>query len=455
MNALKRSAASLVGFVLLFLLLVLGVSSNQLLYKVAAVALAVALTILVAVGPEKMGIGLMLVGMLMAPMNALGLGGNVTVSDIFFVLGFGLLIPRLLVGRPKLPPLYVAGASILFVGGMVTSLISPGITDSLVGFVKIIAAMMVLVVVLNVLRPSGRLLDTLAWAYVFGQMISAAYSVVRGGAGMAQGRAVGLTTQPNFYGLGGQMAYALLIFLFYRVQPKNRWIVVGAMAVVGFSVVNSGSRASLLCCALITIIWPIVERSAIAWYVILSGALVAALTADRVLGALGQDTVLDRLKGNTSAQFSDTARESLLQQGIDLFWKHPIQGNGWAKDTILAFHNAYLEVAVGGGVLTLLGFVLIVAALVRPLFQQGTPNRLAYAGLSYAAFGMIGPTLYDRIVWAVLALILITYQSAEQEKSEADAEEAIAAAQAVEAAALVPRRGPQTGANRLPPPRPR
>ncbi|RNL66087.1 O-antigen ligase domain-containing protein [Nocardioides marmoriginsengisoli] len=448
MNALKSSAASLVGVVVLLLLLVVGVSTNQLLYSIAAVALAVALVVLVAVGPEKMGIGLMLIGMLMAPMNALGLGGNVTVSDIFFVLGFGLLIPRLLVGRPKLPPMYVAGASILFVGGMVTSLINPGTAGSLVGLTKVVAAMIGLVLVLNVLRPTGRLLDAMAWAYVGGQMISAAYSVVRGGAGMAQGRAVGLTTQPNFYGLGGQMAYALLIFLFYRVDPKHRWIVVGAMAVVGFSVVNSGSRASLLCCALITVAWPIVERSAAAWYVIVSGAFVAVLTADRLLSALGQDTVLDRLKGNTSAQFSDQARESLLQQGFDTFWKHPIEGIGWGKDTILAYHNAYLEVAVAGGVLTLVGFVLIVAALVRPLFRQGTPNRLAYAGLSYAAFGMIGPTLYDRIVWAVLALILITYQTAEEELAaeESPPEEPDEPA---------PRRAPVTGANRLPRPRPR
>lgn len=451
MNALKRSAASLVGGFVLLLLLVIGVSSNDLLFSIAAVVLAVALVVLVAIGPEKMGIGLMLLGMLTAPMNALGLSGNITVSDVFFVLGFGLLVPRLIVGRPKLPPLYVIGATILFTGGLITSLLSPGIEESLVGMAKIIAAMIVLVVVLNVLRPSGRLLDTLVWAYVVGQIISTAYSLVRGGAGMAQGRAVGLTTQPNFYGLGGQLAYALLIFLFYRVDPKHRWIVVAAMAVVGFSVVNSGSRASLLCCALITVAWPIVERSAAAWYFIVFGGIIAALTADRVLSALGQETVLDRLQGNTSAKFSDQAREGLIQQGFDLFWQHPIQGNGWGKDTILAFHNAYLEVAVGGGVLTLVGFVLIVAALVRPLFQAGTPNRLAYAGLSYAAFGMIGPTLYDRIVWAVLALILITYQSAEQDKADEDLlaqEEAEA-----ERAAAAPPRSPADRATRLTRPR--
>ncbi|MCW2856670.1 MAG: hypothetical protein JWR52_2285 [Marmoricola sp.] len=411
MNALKGSLASFVGFAVLIALLAIGVGGNSLILGVAAIVIALGLTVLIAVGPDNMGIGFMVLGMLMAPMNALGLAGNIDVSDVFFVLGFGLLIPRMLTrGRPRLPPLYVIGIGILFTGGMISSLLAAQVTSSLVGFLKIILATMVLVFVLNLLRPSGKLLDTLVWAYVIGQMISTAYGIVRHGHTTAQGRNVGLTTQPNFLGLGGQIAFALLIFLFYRVKPQNRWIVLGAMAVVGYSVVASGSRASLLCCALVILAWPIVERSAMAWYWLLSGAAVAVVSANSILGALGQTNLLNRLSGNTSAQFSDQARTDLLHQGLDLFWKHPIQGNGWSKDTLLAFHNAYLEVAVGGGVLTLVGFVLVIAAIVRPLFQQGTPNRLAYAGLSYAAFGLIGPTLYDRIVWAALSLILVSYE---------------------------------------------
>ncbi|MCZ4499911.1 MAG: hypothetical protein JWQ74_2464 [Marmoricola sp.] len=411
MTAVLRGAATnLSGVVVLLVLVDLGISQNSLLFSGAALVVALGLLVLVAIGPERMGIGLLLIGFVMAPMNAIGLGGNVTISDVFLVLGFGLLVPRMLSeGRTKLPPLYFVGSAILLTGGLVSSLLSANVTDSLIGFVKIIAAAMVLVIVLNMLRPSGKVLDAFVWSYVLGQMISAVYSVVRGGAATAGGRAVGLTTQPNFYGLAGQTAYALLIYLFYRVDPKHRWIVVGAMAVVGFSVLNSGSRASLLCCALITLMWPLIERNAITWYWILSGAVVALVSANTLLPLIGQDTVLERFQGGGSAALSDVAREGLLSQGFTLFFQHPIQGIGWAKDTILAFHNAYLEVAVGGGVLTLVGFVIVIGTLVRPLFDKGGPNRLAYAGLSYAAFGMIGPTLYDRIVWVALALILVTY----------------------------------------------
>ncbi|RNL77497.1 O-antigen ligase family protein [Nocardioides marmorisolisilvae] len=405
---MKGPIATFVGLGVLLMLLIVGLTPNSLIAAIAAVILAVGLTALVGFGPEKMGIGLMVLGMALAPLNALSITGNVTFSDLCFVLGFGLLLPRMLArGRPKLPPLYLIGVTILFVGGIVSSLLVPGVLASLGGFLRVVAAAVILVFIMNVVHPSVKLVDAFAWAYVGGQIISTLYSVAKGAAGTAQGRAIGLTTQPNFYGLGGQLAYALLIYLFYRVNPKHRWIVIGAMVPVGYSVLNSGSRASLLCCAIVTIVWPIVERSAMTWYVVISGAFLAAIGGEVALRALGQTTTLDRLTGNISAQYSDQAREQLLNDGFDLFWKHPIQGNGWA--TVLLYHNAYLEVAVAGGVLTLVGFVLIIASLIKPLFQNGPPNRLAYAGLSYAAFGMIGPTLYDRIVWAVLCLILVTY----------------------------------------------
>lgn len=406
MKTLQGSFASIIGVTVLVLLLVVGVGSNELLLTVAAVGVAVALTVLIGVGPEKMGIGLMIVGMLLAPLNVLRLVGNVTFSDVAFVIGFGLLVPRMLVKRPKLPPLYVIGVSILFAGGLISSLLAPLPIASLGGFLRLVAAAVLLPFLMNLLQPSGKLIDALAWSYVIGQIVSTAYSVAQGGAGTAQGRAIGLSTHPNFYALAGQLAYALLIYLFYRVEKKDRWIVVLAAAVVGFSVLNSGSRASLLCCAVITIMWPIVERSAVAWYVIVTGAILAVIAAESVLRALGQETTLDRLSGNTSAQYSDQAREMALDEGFRQFFDRPIQGNGW--NDILEIHNAYLEVAVGGGVISLFGFLLIIASLIRPLFRQGVPNRLAYAGLSYATFALIGPTLYDRVLWTVLALILVT-----------------------------------------------
>jgi hypothetical protein len=42
--------------------------------------------------------------------------------------------------------------------------------------------------------------------------------------------------------------------------------------------------------------------------------------------------------------------------------------------------------------------------VLQPLLSN-PPNRLAYAGVSYAAIAMLGPVMWDRGVWAPLALM--------------------------------------------------
>jgi hypothetical protein len=46
------------------------------------------------------------------------------------------------------------------------------------------------------------------------------------------------------------------------------------------------------------------------------------------------------------------------------------------------------------------------------------PNRLAFVALSYAAFAMIGPSLWDRIVWAALALVFVREQDPTPEAAD-------------------------------------
>ena len=60
---MKGPFATFVGLGVLLLLLIVGLTPNSLLAAIAAVVLAVGLTLLVGIGPEKMGIGLMVLGM--------------------------------------------------------------------------------------------------------------------------------------------------------------------------------------------------------------------------------------------------------------------------------------------------------------------------------------------------------------------------------------------------------
>jgi O-antigen ligase len=256
-------------------------------------------------------------------------------------------------------------------------------------------------------RPSSKVVTQLAWAYVIGQMISTAYAYVH--PIEAQGRSFGWTTHPNFFGIGGQTAYALLVFLFYRTPPRRRWILLIPAAVVGQSVLMSGSRASLLCIMLVTIAWPLVERTAISWYVLVSGGIIAAALANPILSASGESSAISRLAGNITTGGSNLARTEALSKAWHEFLDKPFTGSGFIQ--ILDVHNAYLEVVVGGGLLALIGYVMMLSSLCSGLLRPVHPNRMAYVALSYAAFALIGPTLWDRIVWAALTLVFANAQN--------------------------------------------
>lgn len=406
------------GFVLLFLL-VLG-TQGSMLFSGLAVGAAVGATLLVYLGPDRLGIAVLLVATFLAPINGLklGAGGNITYADFAYVLGIGLLIPKLLKSGSKMPRLYVIGTSILFVNALVVSVLAPDPVASLTGFIRVAWAIIVLPVVLHRIRLSRLQLNAFAWIYVAGHIVSTikgiSYSGIIGG-----GRAIGWTTHPNFFGLGGQLSFALCVFLFYRTPKQYRWIVLVAAGISGLSVIQSGSRASLLCVAITALIWPLVERTAISAYVLVSFAALSAVGFGLLLQNAPEGSAFERLKGGGTATGSTQARELLLTNGWEQFIKNPIRGNGWTTD-ILEFHNVYLEVGIAGGVIAVLGFLILIASLITPLFNEPIPNRLAFMGVSYAVFALLGPTLYDRVLWGALALVFALHYSTDDEPDESD-----------------------------------
>lgn len=416
---MKNFALNIVGGFVLVALLVLG-TQGSLLFSGLAVGAAVGATLLVYLGPDRLGIGLLLLATFLAPLNALklGAGGNVTYADFAYVLGIGMLIPKLLKSPSKMPRLYTIGISILFVNAMVVSLLAPEPIASLTGFIRVAWALIVLPVVFHRIRLSRNLLNTFAWTYVVAQIVSTAKGIQYFGI-LGGGRSIGWTTHPNFFGLAGQLAFALCVFLFYRTPTKYRWIVVVAAGICGLSVIQSGSRASLLCVAITVVIWPLVERTAISSYVLVSFAALAAVALGLLLQNPPKGSAFERLQGGGTAKGSSEARQLLLTNGLKQFWQNPIKGNGWVTD-ILEFHNVYLEVGIAGGVIAILGFLYVIASMVKPLFEEPVPNRLAFMGVSYAVFAMLGPTLYDRVLWGALALIFALHDPPEEEIEESD-----------------------------------
>ncbi|MBO9521814.1 MAG: O-antigen ligase family protein [Nocardioidaceae bacterium] len=408
---MKTAAANAAGVFALLVLVVLG-SQGQLILTGVAIGLAVGVTLLIYLGPDRLGILALLVAVFLSPINGLKVGsGNVTFADFAYVAGIGLLLPRMLQSTSKMPRLYTIGVWILVLDALVVSLLSPIALVSLLGFVRVFYAIVIIPVVMHRLRMGFHLLNAFAWAFVLGQIVSMAKGTISYGihSSVAGGRGVGWTTHPNFYGLGGQLAFALLVFLFYRTPRQYRWIVVGAAVLCALSVYQSGSRASLLCITLTVLLWPVVERTAISVYVLTSFALVAAVVLNYLISTAPEGSSLARLKGGGTSQGSNQARELLLSQGWEKFWASPIKGNGWSD--ILAYHNAYLEVAVAGGVFAVVGFVFVIAAHIKPLFDEPVPNRLAFVALSYAAFAAIGPTVYDRVLWGALGLVFALHRT--------------------------------------------
>lgn len=423
---IKNALAVVIAMTMLLVLLVVGLSGT--LGMIFALGLSVLVLTMVALGPDQLGKTMLVVGVFLAPMNALNVvGENVTASDLCLVLAFGLLSAQILRGRPKLPPLFLAGASILLITGLTSSLFSDNPAPNIVAFARVGFAIALIPFLMNGLRPTRRLIDVMAWAYVAGQSVSVIKSVIDGAGPL--GRHSGITTQPNFFGLGGQIALALLIYLFYRVPTNRRWIVVMFAVLIGHGILISGSRASLVCSILILVLWPVVERTAASWYVLASAGAILLVSANAILNGASEGSALGRIRGDSlQADYSDQARGQQLASGSQKLFEHPITGSGY--DGVLKLHNAYLEVAVGGGIIALVGFLLVLIALIRPLFDPVAPNRLSYMAVSYAAFAALGPTLYDRIVWVGVGMIMLQVLVVEKDDDPPDPDLADPAASA-------------------------
>jgi O-antigen ligase len=401
-----RGLTNVVAVALLTALLLLASQSPPL--GLISLALSAFFTLVVAAGPSRTGSGIVMLAVLTAPMDdvrPLGAGSFVTVSDVFFSIGFLLLAPAMLRGRVHLPKPYVAGSAILLASGLAASALSDQPLTSMTVMFRLVAAAIVLPALFMLWRPSWRTIDWMAGLYVIGQVISVVDSVF--GDALAGGRHQGLSTHPNYFGMCGMLAYALCLHLLNRVPRKWHWLIWAAMAICLYSTVSSGSRAALLVVVLITVLYPAVERSAMAGYVVVSLAVLGAASGGALLNKFGQGSAVDRLQGDASADVSDSARVGQLERGLQRFLDHPVLGDGFANAPLLA-HNIYLQVAVVVGLVGLVGYLLVLWCTVQPLFVRKHPmHRLGHAALAYAAVGMLTNTLWDRFVWTVLALAFL------------------------------------------------
>lgn len=383
---------------------------------IAAVVLAVGLTSLVILGTDRLGTLAMIAAMVCAPINDVRPSqavSFVTFSDLFFAAGFALLIPTMLQRKAKVPMGFAVSGALILVLTVVASLLNEAPLVSLNYGFRLVSAVVVLPLLFLWWRPSVRMVDGLAWSFVAGQAISLVGGFVTGP--QPNGRYLGLTTHTNFFALGALMAFGMLIHLWSRY--RNGWmrtLVLAGGGIAVASAVLSGSRAALLAMVMIAVLYPLVERSVMSAYLVVSAAIVGLASLNWLISIAGDSSALARLQGDSTASYSDLAREKAFATGLEEFLDKPLQGNGF-DITALDAHNVYLQVAVGIGIFGALAFAMLLWNFIVPLFGVSPLRRLGYVPLSYAAVAVITNSLWDRFVWAGLALAILAAVHSEEE----------------------------------------
>ncbi|TNM44118.1 O-antigen ligase family protein [Nocardioides albidus] len=387
--------------------LVLVAMQGGMIFPLLALGVAAFVLLLAVVGVRRGAIATLMAAFATAPMYK-GLASSpdaqVTPTDLLFLLGFVLLVPTVITRPLRLPATYLAGIILVFLTGCIGSLVSESVPGSLMALVLWLMVMGGLPIMIAWWRPEPVVVQLLLWSYVAGHMVSTAYAVLDGPT--EQGRYGGLATHFNYFAQAGMLTFAIALYLFGRYRGTfGRAVVVGAGLISVYSVLLSGSRAATAVLAVLIIMVPIVERSAALGFVwAMLGALVV-VALPLAVDVAGENSSLGRLAGGGGAQYSDQARELGQQEGISRFLDHPLTGSGLID--LFDIHNNYLEVAVGAGVFGLVGYLLVLYTLARPLFGEGPHRRLSYATWGYLGFGATIPSLYDRGIWAPVSLAML------------------------------------------------
>lgn len=381
------------------------VARDSLLLVLLGIAAAAGVAVVVIFGPHRTGVGAIVVGTLGAPMSALVLpmATFVTLADLFYVIGFILLIPTIIGNKHRIPPGF-AGTALACLGiGLVATLASPDWLTSLNFQARFIAGVLVLPTAFLLWRPSRAVIHALCTAYVLGVMVSLYGGIALGD--RPGGRFIGFTEHPNVYGLTGLFAVGLVTFMLRQVKQVwvPVWLFFGAssLAVIWFS----GSRAALVVAGALALAFPVIERSAktAAW--LLGSVATLLLVADRV--KIGGGSALDRLLGGEVSSNSDAAREELFNHYLDGFWERPFLGHGF-EESVLG-HNVYLQMAYSMGALGALAFFALLCVGAAQLLSAPKPfNRVAYPIVSYAMIAPLTSVVWDRYIWvpATLSFLL-------------------------------------------------
>ena len=413
--------AALVAAATLVVLIPAAVMSTMV--TVMVFAMLVLFLLLVVLGFGRTSELFVILGVLLVPltrMHPVDAVSFITYADTAFAVGFGLMLPDLMRRPLHLPPVFVLGVSGVFSVALLSSLLADDPAGSLNVLTRLLVGAFGLTILINWWSPGRTKVLIVACAYVLGNVISVAYGVLKHEVA-SDGRRAGLAEHPNVYGLCALLAVTIIPFIVTQFPPNWRWLPPALGVVCLYGVWSSGSRAALAVMIGVALIYPVLARSVLAGIGLLAAVTGVLFFIGQLLGEDSTGNALGRLLGSGSASASDQARELLFQQAVDRFWSSPIIGSGLAG--IIEAHVIYIQIAAGLGVIGLGFYLLVLWSTVQPLTVLTPPfSLLALPALSYVILGFVTPVMWDRYIWVLLALAVLSPRLAEADAVPADEE---------------------------------
>lgn len=390
---------------------------------ILAPAIAVwAIVVIGRIGTRPVVTGAMMGVAFTAPMNGLRVR-VLAATDVMLAIAFLGLALEMLATRRRLPALPVgfwAGTALVVGGGLLGTVFADSPRGSLAHLVPFTVAATLPVIAFQMWGPSLAILRKYAWCWASGAAVSGAVGLFSSGG--ITGRPGGLTPHPNHLAMTCALGAAIALTLWLS---EVGWRRQGALALFGLlvlTVVRAGSRAglvALLVGAAIVIVRTrelrsTPERIGRGALALLALALLAGALIGTGVVHVGRQNAVFRLFGDTSAQASDAERLSALDENVRRISSRPLTGSGFEK--ALQAHNIYLQILAAAGIAGLVGFLMLVASVVREGLQAGAgpPDDLllyirtaflaGYAG--YLVAGLAQNILWDRYVWLHVAVIL-------------------------------------------------
>jgi hypothetical protein len=385
---------------------------------VALVALVVLLAMVARWGLAGVATASMIVAVFVAPWNGVRLPGDLALTDGFLALAAGLLVIEVAMGgrRVSAPgPVrrVLLGLVLIAAGGLIGTVVSADDVGASVDvLVRFGVAAIGTVVVVLLWDPPFAQARTAIRAWVLGASVNAAVGVFI--TFTITGRALGWSAHPNHLGLACMLGLAVaLAELIAASSMRSRVLWLVPLALNCYGVVASGSRAALLGAgvAVALVIWRMASPAVgvFAGAVVIVGVL---LVATGTLDA-GSESSVGRLAGSQSARQSDASRLGLLRETIDRGSRSPFVGNGF--ELALQGHNIYLQLWSSAGIIGLVGFAMVVAALGRAFISAAarrattgpaTPIMVGVmaGGAAFLVSSLVQNVLWDRYLWLYFSI---------------------------------------------------